>query len=73
LVDSTNKALIQILKNTINENQQNWLVKLIDALWASRLTPENNTILSTYTLVYGKETRVPIHFELNALTYALNT
>jgi transposase InsO family protein len=43
LDESTNKTLIQILKKTITVNQRNWHVKLIDALWASRLTPKDNT------------------------------
>jgi hypothetical protein len=43
LAESTNKTLIQILKKTIIENLRNWNTKLIDALWASRLTPKDNT------------------------------
>jgi hypothetical protein len=72
LVESTNKTLIQILKKTIVVNQRNWHTKLIDALWASRLTPKDNTGSSPYTLVYGKEAKIPIHLELNALTYIVN-
>jgi hypothetical protein len=40
LVESTNKTLIQILKNTIDLNQNNWHLKLTDALWESKLTPK---------------------------------
>jgi len=54
-------------------NQRNWHVKLIDALWASILTPQDNTRVSPYTLVYGKEEKMSIHLELNALTYVVNT
>lgn len=47
-------------------------MKLIDALWASRLTPKDNIGLSPYTLVYGKEENMPGHLELNVLTYDVN-
>jgi hypothetical protein len=73
LAESTNKTLIQILKKTIDVNQRNWHTKLIDALWASRLTPKDSTGLSPYTLVYGKEAKMPIHLELNALSYVVNS
>jgi len=53
-------------------NQRNWHLKLINELWASRLTPKDNMGLPPYTLVYGKEAKIPIHLELNALTYDVN-
>jgi hypothetical protein len=56
----------------IDLNQRNWHLKLIDALWESRLTPKDSTGISPYTLVYGKEARMPINLELNALTYVVN-
>jgi hypothetical protein len=43
LAESTNKTLIQIIKKTIEANHKNWHNKLIDALWASRLTPKDST------------------------------
>jgi hypothetical protein len=72
LAESTNKTLIQILKKTIDQNQKNWHVKLIDALWESRMTPKDNTRISPYVLVYGKEAKMPLNLELNALNYAVN-
>jgi hypothetical protein len=73
LAKSTNKTLIQILKNTIIVNQRNWLVKLIDALWDSRLSTKGSTGLSPYILVYGKEAKMHNHLELNSLTCVVNT
>jgi hypothetical protein len=73
LVESTNKTLIQILKKTIDQNQKNWHLKLTDALWASIMTLKDSTGMSLYMLVYGKEEKIPISLELNALTYAVNT
>jgi hypothetical protein len=59
LAESTNKTLIQIIKKTIEANHKNWHNKLIDALWASRLTPKDSTWHSLYTLVYGREAILP--------------
>jgi hypothetical protein len=61
LVESTNKTLIQIIKKTIESNHKNWHKKLIDALWASRLTPKDSTWHYLYTLIYGREARLPLH------------
>jgi hypothetical protein len=72
LVESTNKTLIHILKKTIATNHKNWHKKLIDALWESHLTPKDSTRHSPYTLVYGKEVRLPLHLELNALVLSIN-
>jgi hypothetical protein len=37
------------------------------------MTPKDNTEISLYTLVYGKEEKIPISLELNDLTFAINT
>ena len=46
---------------------------MTDVLWESRTTPKENTGISPYTLVYGKEAKIPISLELNALTFVANT
>jgi hypothetical protein len=51
----------------------NWHLKLIDVSCASRTTPKENTGMSPYTLVYGKEAKILISLELNALTFMVNT
>jgi hypothetical protein len=58
---------------TIDKNQWNWHLKLTDALWESITTPKDNIGLSLYRLVYGKETKMPISLDLNALTFVVNT
>ena len=55
LVESTNKNLIRILKNTMIENQISWNLAQPNALWADRVTPKNSLGVSLYTLVYGKQ------------------
>jgi hypothetical protein len=61
------------LKKTIDKNQINLHLKLIDALWVRRMTLKDNTGMSSYTLVYGKEAKNPISLELNALNFVVNT
>jgi hypothetical protein len=61
------------LKKTIDKNQRNWHLKLVDALWASKMTPKDKTGMSLYTLVYGKEAKMSISLELNAFTFVVNT
>jgi hypothetical protein len=60
------------LKKNIDKNQRNWHLKLTDALWANITTPKDSTGMSPYTLVYGKEEKIPISLELNALTFVVN-
>jgi hypothetical protein len=73
LAESTNNTLIRMLKKIVDKNQRNWHLKLIDALWESRVTPKYSTGMSLYTLVYGKEGKMTIILELNALTFVVNT
>ena len=73
IFESTNKTLIHILKKTIDHNQNKWHLKLTDALWESIMTLKDNTGMSLYMLVYGKEEKMPINLELDALTYVVNT
>jgi hypothetical protein len=55
LAQSTNNTLIEILKKTIDKNQRNWHLKLTNALWASRMTPKDNTLMPLYTSFTGKK------------------
>jgi hypothetical protein len=72
LFESTNKTLIHILKKTIDQSQKNWHLKLIDALWARKMTLKDSIGMSPCMLVYGKEEKIPINLELNALDYVVN-
>jgi hypothetical protein len=65
---SQKKTLIQILKKTIESNHESWNKKLIDALWEIHITPKDSTGHSPYTrIVYGRESILPLHLELNSL------
>jgi hypothetical protein len=69
--ESTNKTLIHILKRIIFENKRNCHKSVVDALLESQLTPKKSTKQSTYTLVYVKEARMPMHMELKALAMVI--
>jgi hypothetical protein len=72
LDESTKKTLIQILKKEIEVNHKKWHKKLIDALWESCINPKDSNGHFPYTLVYGREERLPLHLELNALNLTIN-
>jgi hypothetical protein len=61
------------LKKNIDKNQRDWNLKLIDALWPRRMTPKENIGMYPYTLGYGKEAKMSISLELNALNFVVNT
>jgi len=55
LAESSNKSLINIIKKVLEENKKNWHKKLINALWADKLTTKRSIRTSPYELVYGME------------------
>jgi len=59
LAESSNKSLINIIKKVLEENKKNWHKKLVNALWADRLTTKRSIETSLYELVYGMEARFP--------------
>ena len=59
LAESSNKSLINIINKVLEENKKNWHKKLVNAIWAERLTTKRSIGTSPYELVYGMETRFP--------------
>eukprot|EP00253_Pinus_taeda_P020958 PITA_20958 len=59
LTESSNKSLINIIKKVLEENKKNWHKKLVNALWADRLTIKRSIGTSPYELVYGLEAVFP--------------
>jgi len=59
LAESSNKSLINIIKKVLEENKKNWHKKLINALWADRLTTKRSIGTSPYELVYGVDAIFP--------------
>jgi hypothetical protein len=46
---------------------------LKEALWASKATPKDSIGMTLYLLVYGKEEKISINLEINALISGVNT
>jgi hypothetical protein len=67
--ESSNKNLMTIVKKIVGENKRSWDSKIKYALWADRITKKEATRKSPFELVYGLETRLPVHLRLP--TYGL--
>lgn len=63
-VESMNKVLESILIKTIKLHHMDWVGKLLDALWAYRITRRNVTGHTPYELFYGKQVLFPIEFQV---------
>eukprot|EP00253_Pinus_taeda_P020896 PITA_20896 len=59
LEESSNKSLVNMIKKVLEENRKNWHKKLVNALWADRLTTKRSIGVSPYDLVYGLEAKFP--------------
>jgi len=59
LTESSNKSSVNIIKKLLEDNKKTWNKKLINALWADRLTTEKSIGTSPYQLVYGMEAVFP--------------
>lgn len=59
IVGSYNKNLINIIKKLLEENKRTWNKKLINALWADRLTTKKSIRTNPYKLVYGMDIVFP--------------
>eukprot|EP00253_Pinus_taeda_P016485 PITA_16485 len=59
LDESSNKSLVNMIKKVLEENKKNWHKKLVNALWADRLTTKRSIGVSPYELVYGLESKFP--------------
>jgi len=53
LAESSNKSLINIIKKVLEESKKNWHKKLVNALWADKLSTKRSIGMSPYELVYG--------------------
>ena len=59
LAESSNKSLINIIKNLLEDNKKTWNKKLVNALWADRLTTKKSIGTSPYQLAYGMDAIFP--------------
>ena len=59
LAESSNKSLVNIIKKLLEDNKKTWNKKLVNALWADRLTTKKSIGTSPYQLVYGMDVVFP--------------
>jgi hypothetical protein len=67
---SSNKTLIKLIKNKIEENPRRWHEVLSEALWAHCISRHGATKVTPFELVYGQEAVLLIEVNLDAYRLA---
>ena len=55
IAESCNKNLVNIIKKLLEDNKKTWNKKLVNVLWADRLTTKKSIGTSPYQLAYGMD------------------
>lgn len=53
LTESSNKSLVNIIKKLLETNKKGWHKKLVNALWADRVSQKKSIGMSIFEIVYG--------------------
>lgn len=59
LAESSNKSLVNIIKKMLEDNKRNWHKKLINALWADKVSTNKSINMSPFQLFYVVDTVFP--------------
>eukprot|EP00253_Pinus_taeda_P005357 PITA_05357 len=59
LAESSNKSLVNIIKKLLEINKKSWHKKLVNALWADRVSQKKSIGMSPFELVYGTDAVFP--------------
>eukprot|EP00253_Pinus_taeda_P034351 PITA_34351 len=59
LAESLNKSLVNIIKKLLEMNKKSWHKRLVNALWADRVSQKKSIGMSPFELVYGVDTIFP--------------
>jgi len=59
-IEAFNKTLGKMLKKTVHRYRRDWHDRLLEALWAYRVTVRTPTQATPYSLVYGCEAVLPL-------------
>eukprot|EP00253_Pinus_taeda_P003239 PITA_03239 len=59
LAESSNKSLVNIIKKLLEINKKGWHKKLVNALWADRVSQKKSIDMSPFKLVYRTDTIFP--------------
>jgi transposase InsO family protein len=68
--ESSNMTLIKLIKKKIKENPKRWHEVLSEILWTHSISKQSATKVTTFELVYGPETVLPVKVNLDALRIA---
>jgi hypothetical protein len=67
LAESSNKYIMNIVKNIIGDNKKSWDSKIKYCLWVDCTTTKNSTGENPFELVYGMEARLPVNLQIPSL------
>eukprot|EP00253_Pinus_taeda_P021772 PITA_21772 len=59
LAESSNKSLVNIIKKLLEINKKSWHKKLVNTLWADRVSQKKSIGMSPFELLYGVDTVFP--------------
>eukprot|EP00253_Pinus_taeda_P026870 PITA_26870 len=59
LAKSSNKSLVNIIKKFLEINKKGWHKKLVNALWADKVSQKKSIGMSSFKLMYGTDTVFP--------------
>ena len=62
-VELANREIKIILMKVVSSNRKDWSLKLLDSLWAYRITYKTILGMSPYHLVYGKACHLLVEIE----------
>jgi hypothetical protein len=68
--ESSNKTLVKLIKEKIEDNPKRWHEVLSEALWAHRISRHGATKVTPFDLVYGQEAVFPVEVNLGAYRLA---
>ncbi|XP_020676621.2 uncharacterized protein LOC110095423 [Dendrobium catenatum] len=71
LAEAFNKMMVKLLKKILTKNKREWHTKMVEALWAYRITYKTPTKATPYSLVFGVEAVFPLEIELPSLRVAI--
>lgn len=69
LVESSNKILVKIINNLLQENKRAWNSKLKFFLWADKIITKRALGTSPFQLVYGLDVAFPASLGLLVIKY----